>query len=352
MRKSMRVAVMAAAAVACVLCACGKDATAINAEDYIELGQYKELDYTKVKYEPSDEEIQDELNYLASAYADSIEITDGVVEDGDTVNIDYQGKKDGVPFEGGTYQGYDLVIGSGSFIEGFESGLIGAGINETLDLNLTFPEEYGEPSLAGQDVVFTVKVNSITRPQLPEMTDEFISEISEGQYSDVDSYLVALKQEMIDSFNQEAELTMYTDLLTKAVENATIKQDIPKDYIQNRIEIMMANTRTFADQMSMSTDDFIEQYMGMSREEYNTQMIDYANTAAKESLVVMAIANAEGLVITDEEFDDAVAEYVEMYEYENAEEFAKDQDMDQFREYLQTSKVQEYLVDNAVITME
>lgn len=336
------------AAVAISLIGCGKaDDNNMKPEDYIELGLYKGLEITKPSGEVSEEDVEDELNYLANAYAEEEVLTEGTVCEGDVANIDYEGKKDGVAFQGGTAQGYDLTIGSHTFIDGFEDGLIGKKIGDTVDLNLTFPENY-TPELAGADVVFTVKINSVKRYIAPEITDELIKEISEGEYDNVEDYKAALEEQIREDDAEYAELQMYTDLLSMAVDNATIIKDIPNDFIQAKIARLLLNAQDYANAYGLDFDTFLEQHMQMTQEEYNAQSVEYAKKAAKQSLVLQAIANAEGIEVTDEELEKGIDDYVQMYNYSSRDEFINSTNMDDFKEYILTSKVEEFLYNNAI----
>ena len=158
----------------------------------VTLGQYKNLELSVNSAKVTQEDIDAQIENALSSEAEQVEVTNRAVKEGDIVNIDYEGKKDGVAFDGGTAQGYDLTIGSGTFIDGFEDGLIGAKIGDTLDLNLTFPENYGAAELAGQDVVFTVKVNSIKEEKLPELTDELAKKIN-PEVKNVDEFKAYIK---------------------------------------------------------------------------------------------------------------------------------------------------------------
>lgn len=341
---------LAGMCVAVTLTGCKKSGSTPDPKEYIELGEYKGLEYIKGSGEVTDEEVEEEMIYLASNYASQETVSEGRVELGDVANIDYEGKLNGVAFDGGTAQGYDLTIGSNTFIDGFEDGLIGAVIGESIDLNLTFPENYGSSELAGQDVVFTVKVNSVRRSVLPEITDEFIVEISEGQYNNVDEYKDALIEQMKAENLENLDALIYTDLRNMAVENATVIKDIPQEYIQAKVSRMLINAQDYAKAYGLDFESFLSQYMGMTKEEYNTQSIEYAKKAAKESLVIQAIADKEGITVTDDEFNEAVDNYVETYGYESRDEFMSSTNMDDFREYILISKVEEFLYDNAVIT--
>ena len=343
--------VIAGAVIATALAGCGKaDNLNPKPEKYIELGQYKGLTYELSSGEVSEEDIEEELYYLASSFAEDEILDEGVVQEGDVANIDYVGTLDGVAFDGGTASGYDLTIGSHTFIDGFEDGLVGARIGDTVDLNLTFPENYGAEELAGQDVVFTVTVNYVTRADVPEVTDEFITEVSEGQYTNVEDYKAALEEQMqAENVDYENQL-VYTELLQMAVDNATVKNDLPQEYIQEKVNRMLINVQDYASAYNLDLESFLDQYMGLTKDEYNSQAIEYAEKAAKESLVVQAIADKEGISISDEELQEAIDTYVEEYGYESEEDFTENTDMDDFKEYILTSKVEDFLYENAKIT--
>ena len=347
---------VAAIAATCLICmsvvsGCGsKESTTPNPSEYIELGQYKGLTIAKSFYEVSEEDVQAELDALAGAYATSEKITEGKVETGDIANIDYEGKKDGVAFEGGTAKGYDLTIGSGTFIPGFEDGLIGVEVGKTVDLPLTFPENYGHKELAGADVIFTVTVNYITRSKLPEITDDFIIDISEGQYANLAEYRVALEEQMKSEYDEFYELQYYEDLLNQAVDNATVIKEFPDDYLREKTERMLVNARQYAVSYNLPFDQFLSEYMGLTQDEFNEQAIEYAGKAAKESMVVLAIAEAEGLTVTEEDIAKAIQEYIDLGTYASEEEFrsAGESKMEDLKEYILTSKVEDILAKNAV----
>ena len=164
-----------------------------KALDYVTLGEYKGLEVTLESTEVTDEEIDQQVASNLSASDKLEEVKEGTVESGDVANIDYEGKLNGEAFEGGTDKGYDLTIGSGTFIDGFEDGLIGKKIGDTVDLNLTFPENYGSTELAGKDVVFTVTINSVKRA--PELTDALVAEISD-EYKTVEEYRNSIKEQL------------------------------------------------------------------------------------------------------------------------------------------------------------
>ena len=179
----------------------GTESTALKDMDvdkYVTLGEYKGLAVSVDTVEVDEDEWDTLVNnvYYGNITAENGGIMDRAVETGDTVNIDYEGTKDGVAFDGGTAQGYDLTIGSGTFIPGFEDGLVGVKIGDTVDLPLTFPENYTE-ELAGKDVVFTVTVNSVKR--MPELTDDLVNQITDGEYTDVASNKESVRKDLEDA---------------------------------------------------------------------------------------------------------------------------------------------------------
>lgn len=319
----------------------------IDPFDYIELGDYKGLDVEYQVHEVTEEEIEDELNALVAAYSEPQQIKYGVVQEGDTANIDYVGKRDGVAFEGGTGYGYDLVIGSGTFIPGFEAGLIGAEIGNTVDLNLTFPENYHSLELAGADVVFTVTINYVLRREVPEITDDFINEISAGNIKTVDDYRQQLEEQIVSEYDDYNELQYYKDLWDKAVENATVIKDLPSDMINDKISKMVINSQQYAKSYGLSFDDFVTQYMGISPSEFNAEAAKYAKQATKESLVLKAIALKEGISVSEDEMDAAIDEYTELGNYESREKFLEQADLKELEEFVLQSKVEDFLAANA-----
>ena len=243
--------------VAVVLAGCNTSKTP-DPDEYIKLGQYKGLSVERSQYTVSEDEIEDELNMLANAYAD----TDGVV---------------------------------------------------------------------------------------PEVTDEFIKEISQGQYPDLASYKEALVAEMGSEYDKFYELEYYEDLWNLAVDNAEVIKDFPADYLQQKTERSVISARKYADSLNMSFDDFVKEKMGMTVEEFNAEAIEYAKTAAKESLVAEAIAKAEGITVSDEEIEKAIKEYVDLGAFDSEEAFRQEgpERLEELKEYILLSKVQDRLAEYA-----
>ncbi len=335
---------------ALLLAGCG--GKKINALDYVELGQYRGLSVTKMATDVSEEDIQRQVDQMLSAYAVNEPVTGRkIVEAGDIANIDYEGSIDGVLFDGGSAKGFDLEIGSGTFIPGFEEGLIGAKVGETLDVNVTFPEEYlNNPNLAGKPAVFKVTVNSISQKVLPELTDDFIRENTAGQFNSVDEIKNYLREQTTQSLSSYAESTMQSQLLDMAVANATLKQDIPADYLEEEKESMIRTAKSNAEAYGLSYEQYLQNYLRMDEKTFLDTIQQSSADIAKQSLVISAIAQTEGLDITKEEYEQRIAQTMEQYGYQKEKDLFKTVTEQDIRDSMLLEKVQTFLVDNATIT--
>ena len=324
----------------------------IDPAQYIELGKYKGLEVTRLSTKVTEEDIEAEINDNIGAFLEAEEVTGrDTVENGDIVNIDFVGKIDGEAFDGGSSQGFDLTIGSGMFIDGFEQGLIGARVGDKLDLDLTFPENYGnDGSLSGKPVVFEVSVNSIK--QKPKITDEAVKKATDGEYSSIKEYRKYIKETLEKNAVQYADSAMYIDLWNQVVENSELKTDIPDEIIQDKLETIKKNAETYATAYGMDWDTYLSQAMGITEDEFLKEAGEYARQGAKESLVLAALAKAEGLELDQDEINKAMKDYVQMYNYESVQDFMNKENMAEFKEYVLMSKVQEFLAKEAVIKTE
>lgn len=185
--------------------------------------------------------------------------------------------------------------------------------------------------------------------KVPELTDDFINRISEGQYKDLASYKEALAEQMKSEYEEFYELQYYEDLWNAAVDNATVIKEFPADYLQKKTERSVISARKYAQSLDMPFDEFVDQKMGLTTEEFNKQAIEYAEVAAKESMVLAAIAKAENITVTDEDIEKAITEYVELGAFESEEAFRNEgpERMEELKEYILTSKVQDFLAANA-----
>ena len=203
--------------------------------DKITIKQYKGLEVEKVDpVEVTDTDVEDSINSTLQTKSTQNDITDRPAQEGDVVTIDYEGKKDGVAFDGGTAQDQQLELGSGSFIDGFEDGIVGHNIGETFDLNLTFPEDYKSEDLAGQAVVFTVTLDKISEVIVPELTDELVAELSESAKT-IEDYKKEVKEDLETSNKQAAESEQQQNVWDALMEQCTVEK-YPKDKKQETID--------------------------------------------------------------------------------------------------------------------
>ena len=308
--------------------------------DYVTLGKYKGL---TIKVNPiyvTDEQV---MERIASETRENLK--EGTVESGDIVNIDYVGKIDGEEFDGGSAEGYDLEIGSSTFIDGFEDDIIGMQVGETKDLELKFPEDYHSIDLAGKDAVFTVTVNSISR--VPELTDEVADSISKGMTAE--SYKKNVRKTLEEQEKESQKSDSEQELCQMVYDNATIS-DFPKKSLQNTIERAKDYYEWMASTYGMSFEEYLSTY-GMSQEEFLTQIQSVAEEALGEEMTLLAIAKEENIKISDEEYQDGLARYAEEQGWDDPFKVEESYGENYIKNSLLQEKVLDFLYDNANIVM-
>lgn len=317
-----------------------KDSATENSatEDSVELGTYKGVEYTPAAVEVTDEDVEAEIQYLLDSNPVFTEVSRAAKE-GDTVNIDYVGLKEGVAFDGGTANGYDLTLGSGSFIDGFEDGLIGAVTGQELSLNLTFPKEYPSEELAGQAVVFDVTVNAVKESSPAQLTDEFIKEKTDAKT--VDQYREETRTELLEQAQSNAENQKKSDVFKKVMDGSKIT--ITDATIEANYQEQLSNYEKEAEAAGIDLETMVTFY-GMDLETFKAQLKEMAGEAAKQNLVVNAIAAQEGLAVTEEE-KDALAEE---FGYESAANMIELVGENTVNNYILTEKVVTFIADHAV----
>ena len=311
----------------------------------VTLGEYKGIEVPKTRVTVKKDEIEEELKKVQEQNAREITIEDRAVKDGDILTIDYSGSVDGVKFEGGTAEDQTLVIGSGAFIPGFEEQLVGKNLNETADINVTFPEEYHAPDLAGKDAVFTVTVKAIKEKELPELDDEFAAEVSE--FDTLDEYKADVKAKIKEEKAKEGKAKKEDQVIAKAIENATM--EIPELMIKTQARQQMDN---FAQNL-MSQGLTMEQYAqftGMTADKMMEQMLPSAEKNIKTRLVLEAIAKTENIEISDEKIDEKLAEMAKSYdmEVEKLKELVGEAEKQQMKDDMAVQEAIDFLVENAV----
>ena len=278
----------------------------------VKLGEYKGLEYRIEDVEVSDSEFDSELNRMREQYSD-IETVDGAAEDGDTVTIDYEGFKDGVPFEGGKAENYKLTLGSHAFIPGFEEQLVGAKAGEDKELNLKFPEDYHAEDLKGADVAFKVHVHDVTRKVLPEVDDDFAKDVNIPGVETVDDLKAKIRERLAESKKQFAENTADAEFLETLGKTAEI--DIPDVLVQEEQQNMVNQMAAQIQQYGMD----IHQYLKMMGKKIEDLAKDYEEDAKKtvrNRLILDKIAELESIVPTDEEVEAEFQNIADTYQME------------------------------------
>ncbi len=326
----------------------------VDALSLVKLGNYKGLEISVNSTLVTEEEVADEINRALMSEAEDVEVTNRAIKEGDIANIDYEGKKDGVAFAGGTAQGYDLEIGSHTFIDGFEDGLIGAKKGETLDLDLTFPENYGNADLAGQKVVFTVTVNSIKEQKVPELTDELAKKIN-PDVKNAEEFEAYIRENLEKAAQDASRNAAYTQLLNmvEAASEIASGNDIPSAIIDSVAKSEKEGFETMMKAYGADIDSYLTS-QGLTMEEFDQQIRDYAESVARQELLVRALAQAENITVSDQDIKEQYANFAQEYGYSSAEDFEKNvkeqNGEDTFKEAVLTRKVEEMLFDNANIS--
>jgi trigger factor len=278
----------------------------------VKLGDYKGLEVEKTETEVTDEDVQNEITRLQEQQAELVVKEDSAIENGDTVNLDFEGFVDGEAFEGGKAENYSLEIGSGSFIPGFEEQLVGEKAGAEKDVNVTFPEEYHAEELAGKPAVFKVKIHDIKSKQLPELNDEFAKE-AEGDAETLEDLKKELRTKLEESKKQEAENQTRETVIEKASENAEI--EIPEAMVNTELDRMVQEFGQRLQMQGMNLDLYY-QFSGTSEEALREQMKEDAQKRVRTNLVLEAIVEAENIEVSEEEINTELNKMAEMYQME------------------------------------
>lgn len=272
----------------------------VDPAECVTLGDYKNMTMEKKVEQVTDDDVQ---NAILSETSVTMEDPDATVQEGDTADIAYVGELDGEEFDGGSSDSYNLVIGSGTFIDGFEDGVIGMKTGETKDLNLKFPDNYQSTDLAGKDVVFTVTVNAFTRPAENidgwELNDEWVA--ANTDYSTVDDYYAGKRAELEAANETTAENNLQDDAMQELADRCTFTK-IPKSYITMGEEDYDKRYTNYLQSYGITLDDYLEQYA--DRATYNQEKATYAGTMAKSSLLLDAVKEAEGWTTDDQDYQE------------------------------------------------
>ncbi|MCE4956253.1 trigger factor [Macrococcoides caseolyticum] len=278
-------------------------------EPEVELGEYKGLEVEKFETEVTEEELNEAINADLARKAELVVKEEGDVVEGDVVNLDFDGYVNDEAFEGGKAEGYDLEIGSGQFIPGFEEQLVGTKVGEEKDVNVQFPEEYHAEELAGKDAVFKVKINEIKTKEVPVLDDEMAKELDESVDS-VDAYKTKYKADLEEQKKLQAENDTKESLVMQAVENA--KVDIPEAMINTELDRMMQEFEQRIAQQGLNLELYF-QFSGQTEEQLKESMKQDAEQRVKTNLTLAAIAKAENIEVSDADVDAELTKMSEQF---------------------------------------
>ncbi len=277
----------------------------------VTLGEYKGVSVPKANTEVTEEDINKEIEKEREKNSRTINIEDRPVADGDAIKLDFDGSVDGVPFEGGKADNYDLVVGSGSFIPGFEEQLIGVEIGQPVDVKVTFPEDYSAKNLAGKEAVFACKVNAITKKELPEVDDDFAADVSE--FDTLAEYKEDIAKKLQTQKEATAKRARELAAVNAAVANA--EMDIPAAMIDNQARQMVDEFAQRVQQQGLTMEQYM-QFTGMTVDKILEQMKPEAETRIKNSLVLEAIALKEDFEVADERIEEEINKMADVYKME------------------------------------
>ena len=345
MKKKLIAAVTGICMIAGALSGCSSD-TAEN--DYVSVSGYKgiEIDKVDVDTDISDEDVENEINSVLEENATDKEVTGRAAQLGDTADINYVGKVDGQEFDGGSADNYPLELGSGSFIEGFEDSIVGHNVGETFDWNGKFPDDYQNTDLAGKDVVFTITVNALTEPELPELTDDFVKTVSEESET-VEEYREEVRKNLEETAQENYDSELNSAVWEAVLEKAEVK-GYPDGEVDRIYNTYLEQYQEMASYYNMEYDEFIQLYTEMTVDEFEEEAKEAAKDNIKQSQVAEVIAEKEGLTLTDEEYEKEFEKLAEDYGYEDVDDLKEVAGEETLKQLVLQPIVQEWLAENCV----
>ena len=276
----------------------------------VELGEYAGLTVTKEAKNVNEADVDAEVKRMQDRNGRLL-TREGAAENGDTVDIDFEGFVDGKAFEGGKAEHYSLVLGSGSFIPGFEDQVVGHSAGEEFDVNVKFPEEYGAAELAGKDATFKIKLHEVKYKELPALDDDFAKDVSE--YDTLDELKDSIRNNIKTNLDKQAEQKVENDLMDQVIAN--MKADIPDAMVDSRIDELVQDFEYRISQQGLKLADYLK-YMGMNIEQFRAQFKEQADKQVKMRLAIEAIVAKEGITASDEEFEEEVKRIADAYKME------------------------------------
>ncbi len=311
----------------------------------VTLGQYKEIEVAKADLEVSDEEVMEEIEKARKQNARKITVEDRPIADGDEAVIDFEGFVDGVAFEGGKGENYALKIGSHSFIDTFEEQLIGKNINDEVEVNVTFPEEYHAKDLAGKPALFKVVIKNIKAEELPEVDDDFASEVSE--FDTLDEYKEDVKKTLAERKEKAAKTDKENEVVEKVVANASM--DIPEAMVETQVRQMADEFAQRLQAQGLSVEQYF-QFTGLTPDKLLEEMKPQAVKRIESRLVLEAVVKAENIEASDEDVEKELENMASMYqmELEKVKEFMGPNEIEAMKKDVAVQKAVDFLIESAV----
>lgn len=317
----------------------------VTVKPEMKIGNYKGLKATKKVHTVEDSAIDAEIGRMQDRNSRII-TREGAAENGDITDIDFEGFVDDVAFEGGKGEHFPLTLGSGQFIPGFEDQIVGHASGEEFDVNVTFPEDYQAEALAGKAAVFKVKLNEVKHKELPALDDEFVKDVSE--YDTLDELKASIRKGMEEQAEKQAELEVENDLVDQVI--ATMEGDIPSVMIETRIDEMVRDFEYRLQQQGLRLQDYLK-YMGGDVQKFRDGFKEQAEKQVKIRLALEAVAKAEGIEATQEDFDNEVKRIAEAYKMEE-EKVRGIVPEAEVKKDLAVNKAIDFVKSNAEITTE
>ena len=329
----------------------------ITAADYVDVP----ADYASmtIEVEPvtvvSDDEVEAMIDQYRQARRELKEVTKRTkVQEGDVVNIDYVGRIDGEEFDGGSAEGYDLEIGSKTFIEGFEDGLVGSKVGETVTLELTFPKDYADSTKAGVDAEFDVTINSIQQYEVPKLTDQFVTELGitddfGNPVNTVDGLRTFVRNYLVENYESQYTQRLEETIRNTLSERSTFKKDIPEAMMERMNESITTELTAYAQQYGVDLKTLMQLAYGSTEDSYEQDIKDMAAESIRKNIILKAIGDKEGLSMSDEDYQAELEVAISNSGYTSVDEVPRE-DRESYREILDRRKVMDFLKSKTTVT--
>lgn len=330
------------------LAACSKKADKTDGVQ-VTLGQYKGIEVKLNTTEVTDEEVKKQVDSFNQEYGTKVKVTDREdVQLGDIVNIDYEGKIDDVAFDGGTATGSALTIGSGQFIDGFEDGLIGKKVGETVDVKTTFPEDYGNPEVAGKEAIFTVKINYIEK--VGALTDEVVAENDPYGNKTVAEFEANMRKLMQERKDTQANNQKEIDILMKAIEGAKY-ENISQDEYDREQKNMREYYNTIALQNGIDLETYVTYAIGLTMEQFEEEIVKQSELYIHQKYLLEKVAKVEKMELTEEEYNQKLTEYMNQFSYSGTtESFVQENGgKEEIKQFMLSEKAKKLIFDTAIV---